>query len=160
MNRFEDKVVVITGGGSGLGRLCAHNWGDEGGKIVVTDIVESRAEQVAAEVNDAGGTAIGLKADVTLEAEMEMAVHAAVDQYGKLDIMFANAGVAPEGFGTILLEDYTEEQWRATNKVVYDGVYFAGKHACRQMKVHGAGNIVVTVSAGAHNAYPPANHNH
>jgi NAD(P)-dependent dehydrogenase (short-subunit alcohol dehydrogenase family) len=68
--------------------------------------------------------------------------------------MFANAGCAVEGFGTIPFEDLTEEQFRGVNKVVYDGVFFSGKHACRQMKRQGGGNIVVTVSAGGHNAYP------
>ena len=96
-----------------------------------------------------------MPADVTVETDVEAAVQAAVDTYGRLDIMFANAGIPVEGFGTIALEDYTEEQWRGVNKVVYDGVYFSGKYACRQMKAQdGGGNIVVTVSAGAHNAYP------
>jgi NAD(P)-dependent dehydrogenase (short-subunit alcohol dehydrogenase family) len=155
MNRFEDKVIVITGGGSGLGRLCGHLWAAEGGKVVVTDLIDSRTDLVAKEITEAGGTAIGLKADVTVEAEVEAAVQAAVDEFGRLDIMFANAGCAVEGFGTIALEDYTEEQFRAVNKVVYDGVYFSGKHACRQFKRQGpGGNIVVTVSAGGHTAYP------
>ncbi|MGD9703741.1 MAG: SDR family NAD(P)-dependent oxidoreductase [Acidimicrobiia bacterium] len=155
MQRFEDKVIVITGGGSGLGRLCALMWAAEGGKVVVTDVIEDRTKKVAAEITDAGGTAIGLKADVTIEADLEAAVQAAADNYGRLDIMFANAGIPPEGFGTIPFEDLTYDQWRGVNKVVYDGVYFAGKYACRQMKKQGGGgNIVVTVSAGGHNAYP------
>lgn len=154
MNRFEDKVIVITGGGAGLGRLCAHDWASEGGKVVVTDIVEARATQVADEITEAGGTAIGFATDVSVEADVEAAVQSAVDEFGRLDIMFANAGVPPFGFGKIDLEDYSEEQWRATNKVNYDGVYFSGKYACRQMKTQGGGNIVVTVSAGGHNAYP------
>jgi NAD(P)-dependent dehydrogenase (short-subunit alcohol dehydrogenase family) len=155
VNRFEGKVIVITGGGSGLGRLCAHQWAAEGGRIVVTDIVEARTKKVADEIVEAGGSAVALRADVTVESDMEAAVGTAVDTYGRLDIMFANAGIPVEGFGTIALEDYTEEQWRGVNKVVYDGVYFSGKYACRQMKTQGrGGNIVVTVSAGAHNAYP------
>lgn len=154
MDRFQDKVIVITGGGSGLGRLCGHMWAAEGGKVVVTDLIDGRTKQVAKEITDAGGTAIALKADVTQEDEMEAAVKAAVDEFGKLDIMFANAGCAVDGFGTIALEDLTREQFRSVNRVVYDGVYFAGKHACRQMKTQGGGNIVVTVSAGGHNAYP------
>ena len=68
--------------------------------------------------------------------------------------MFANAGIPPDGFGTIALEDLTEAQWRNVNDVVYTGVFFSGKHACRQMKTQGGGNIVVTISAGGHNAYP------
>jgi NAD(P)-dependent dehydrogenase (short-subunit alcohol dehydrogenase family) len=155
MNRFDGKVIVITGGGSGLGRLCAQNWAAEGGKIVVTDLIGDRATKVAKEITDAGGTAIGLKADVKVEAEIEAAVKAAVDTYGRLDIMLANAGKPPEGFGQVPFEDTTEEQFRDVSDVVYTGVFFAGKHACRQMKTQATGgNIVVTVSAGGHNAYP------
>jgi len=154
MNRFDGKVIVITGGGSGLGRVCGHQWGAEGGKIVVTDLVEERAHQVAGEITAAGGTAIGLKTDVKIEAEVEAAVALAVSTYGRLDIMFANAGKPPEGFGTIPFEDFTDEQFRDVSDVVYMGVFYSGKHACRQMKQQGGGNIVVTVSAGGHNAYP------
>lgn len=154
MDRFSDKVIVITGGGSGLGRECALWWAQEGGKIAVTDLVEERAAVVAQEVTDKGGEAIGLKVDVGIEAEVEGAVRSAVGEWGRLDVMFANAGRAPEGFGAVPFEDVTEEQWDEVNDAVYKGVFFSGKHACRQMKQQGGGNIVVTVSAGGLNAYP------
>ena len=155
MGRFEGKVIVITGGGAGLGRLCALQWAAEGASVVVTDVVEQRAHVLAALINDEGGKAIGLKADVSVEAEVEAAVAAAVAKYGRLDIMFANAGKAPAGMGTIALEDITSDEWDDVNDVVYRGVFYAGKHACRQMKTQPeGGNIVVTVSAGGHNAYP------
>ena len=152
--QFEGKVVVITGAGAGLGRECALLWASEGGRIVVTDEIEKRAKDVAEEIADAGGTAIGRTADVTIETDIAAAVQAAVDEYGRLDIMFANAGKAPAGFGATALEDVTEADWDAVNDVVYKGVFFSGKHACRQMKLQGGGNIVVTTSAGGLNAYP------
>jgi NAD(P)-dependent dehydrogenase (short-subunit alcohol dehydrogenase family) len=154
MDRFVDKVVVITGGGSGLGRECALWWAQEGGKIVVSDLIEERAVRVAKEIGEAGGKAVGIKADVGVEAEVTAAVELAVGEWGQLDIMFANAGKAPEGFGAVALEDVTEAQWDDVNDAVYKGVFFAGKQACRVMKRAGGGNIVVTVSAGALNAYP------
>lgn len=155
MGRFEGKVVVITGGGAGLGRLCALQWAAEGAKVVVTDVVEQRANIVAATINDEGGSAIALKADVGVEADVKAAVEAAVAKYGRLDIMFANAGKAPAGMGTIPLEDFTEEQWDDVNNVVYKGVFYSGKYACQQMKTQpSGGNIVVTISAGGHNSYP------
>jgi NAD(P)-dependent dehydrogenase (short-subunit alcohol dehydrogenase family) len=147
-------VIVITGGGSGLGRACALWWAGEGGKIVVSDLIEERAVRAAKEIGAAGGTALAIKADVGVEAEVAAAVDLAVGEWGQLDIMFANAGKAPEGFGGIALEDVTEAQWDGVNDVVYKGVFFAGKHACRVMKRARGGNIVVTVSAGALNAYP------
>jgi NAD(P)-dependent dehydrogenase (short-subunit alcohol dehydrogenase family) len=152
--QFEGKVIVITGAGAGLGRECALWWAGEGGRIVVTDEIEKRAKDAAGEIADAGGSAIARKADVAVEADMAAAVQAAVDEYGRLDIMFANAGKAPAGFGGTPLEDVTEAEWDDVNDVVYKGVFFSGKHACRQMKQQGGGNIVVTISAGGINAYP------
>jgi len=155
MGRFDGKVILITGGGSGLGRLCALQWAAEGASVVVTDVIEQRAHVVAAQINDEGGKALAVKADVGVEADIEAAVAATVAKYGRLDIMFANAGKAPAGMGTIPLEDTSEADWDDVNDVVYKGVFFAGKHACRQMKTQAeGGNIVVTVSAGGHNAYP------
>ena len=155
MKRFAEKVIVITGAGAGLGRACALAWAAEGGSIVVTDIVEARAKAVTDEIVTAGGHAIARRADVAVEDEVAAAVAAAVDEWGRLDIMFANAGCAPAGFGATALEDVTEAEWDAVNSVVYKGVFFSGKHACRQMKrQEGGGNIVVTTSAGGLNAYP------
>jgi NAD(P)-dependent dehydrogenase (short-subunit alcohol dehydrogenase family) len=150
--RFADKSIVITGAGAGLGRECALQWSVEGGKIVVTDLVEDRAQAVAKEILAAGGEAIGLKADVRIEAEVEQAVGAAVENFGRLDIMFANAGRSLPGGPSI--EDTTEEQWDDVTNTVYRGVFFSGKHACHQMKKQRSGNIVVTTSAAGINAYP------
>jgi NAD(P)-dependent dehydrogenase (short-subunit alcohol dehydrogenase family) len=158
MARFTDKVIVITGGGSGLGRECALQWADEGGAVVVTDVIEHRAFDVRDEIVAKGGTALGLKADVVIEREVEAAVQEAVSTYGRLDIMFANAGrsmqARSEGGGKLRLEDVTEELWDRVSDVNLRGVFFSGKHACRAMKGQGNGNIVVTVSAAANNSYP------
>jgi NAD(P)-dependent dehydrogenase (short-subunit alcohol dehydrogenase family) len=154
VDRFVDKVIVVTGAGSGLGRECARWWAEEGGHIVVSDLIEERARRVAKEIADAGGVAVALKADVGVEPEMAAAVDLAVSEWGRLDIMFANAGKAPEGSGAVALEDVTEAQWDDVNDVVCKGVFFSGKHACRVMKGAGGGNIVVTASAGGLNAYP------
>jgi NAD(P)-dependent dehydrogenase (short-subunit alcohol dehydrogenase family) len=154
VGRFEGKVIFISGAGSGLGRACAQWWAEEGGTIVATDVVEKRALDVAKQIVEKGGVAVGLKVDVGEESEVESAVKRTVDEYGRLDIMFANAGKPIEGFGTIALEDVTEAQWDDVNDAVYKGVFFCGKHAARVMKDQGGGNIVVTTSAGGLNAYP------
>jgi NAD(P)-dependent dehydrogenase (short-subunit alcohol dehydrogenase family) len=150
--RFAGKSIVITGGGAGLGRECALKWGAEGGRIVVTDLVEERAQAVAKEVEAAGGEAVSLTTDVRIEADVEQAVAVAVENFGRLDIMFANAGRSIPGGPSI--EDTTEEQWDDVTNTVYRGVFFSGKHACRQMKKQRSGNIVVTTSAAGINAYP------
>jgi len=158
MRSFENKVIVITGGGSGLGRECALQWSAAGASVVVTDQVERRATDVRDEIVAQGGTALAVTADVAVEAEVAAAVEQAVATYGRLDVLFANAGrsmtLRSEGGGTQPLEDVTEEQWDTVLDVNLRGVFFSAKHACRAMKGQGTGNIVVTVSAAATNAYP------
>jgi NAD(P)-dependent dehydrogenase (short-subunit alcohol dehydrogenase family) len=155
MRRFEGKSIIITGGGSGIGRECALWWAQEGGSIVVTDIDEQRARDVADDIDAKGGRAIARRVDVTSEADQEAAVAAAVAEFGRLDVMFANAGVPMAGFGAIPLEDFPEADWDKVNNVVCKGVFFSGKSACHQFKAQGdGGNIVVTISAGGLTAYP------
>jgi NAD(P)-dependent dehydrogenase (short-subunit alcohol dehydrogenase family) len=146
------KVIVITGAGSGLGRECAVRWSSEGGAVVVSDINEDRARAVAEEIQQRGGEAVSVRADVRIEADVARAVAEAINRFGRIDIMFANAGRSLPG--GCPLEDVTQAQWDDVNSVVFRGVFFAGKHACRHMKQQGSGNIVVTVSAAALNAYP------
>jgi NAD(P)-dependent dehydrogenase (short-subunit alcohol dehydrogenase family) len=152
--RFDDKIIFITGGGSGLGRECALWWAESGGTIVVTDLIEKRANDVAAEITAKGGTALGIKADVTVEAEIAAAVDQTVERFGRLDIMFANAGKGVAGGGALTLDEFSEEQFDDVVDVVFKGAFFSGKHAARVMKPAGRGNIVMTISASALNAYP------
>jgi NAD(P)-dependent dehydrogenase (short-subunit alcohol dehydrogenase family) len=151
-NRFEEKSIIITGGGAGLGRECALQWSAEGGRILVTDVVEDRAHAVAQEITDAGGIAAALKVDVINEAEVAESVRVAVERFGRLDIMFANAGRSLPGGPP--LRETTEEQWDEVVNIVFRGVFFSGKHAALQMMKQRSGNIVVTTSAAGINAYP------
>jgi NAD(P)-dependent dehydrogenase (short-subunit alcohol dehydrogenase family) len=154
VGRFEGKSILITGAGSGLGRECAYWWAEEGASIMATDVIEKRAMDVAAQIKEKGGRAIGMRVDVGVESEVEAAVASAVKEFGRLDVMFANAGKTVAGMGSIALEDISEAQWDDVNDAVYKGVFFCGKHAARVMKGQGGGNIVVTTSAGGLNAYP------
>lgn len=152
--RFDDKVILITGGGSGLGRECALWWAGAGGTIVVTDVVGQRATDVAAEITAKSGTAIGITVDVAVEAQVAAAVDETVERFGRLDVMFANAGKTNPGQGALSIEEMSQEQWNDVVDVVFTGVFHSGKHAARVMKPTGGGNIVVTTSAGGINAYP------
>lgn len=156
--RLANKVVMITGAGSGLGRVSSQLFAKEGAKVVVTDIQESRAKETVALVTEAGGEAIAVKADVTVESEVEAAVDATVEHYGRLDVMFANAGIPAKGFGLTPFEDITEQEWDETNDVVLKGVFFAVKHAVRAMKKNPGGptggSIVCTSSAASLVGYP------
>jgi NAD(P)-dependent dehydrogenase (short-subunit alcohol dehydrogenase family) len=152
--RLQDKVMLITGAGSGLGREVALLAAEEGAKVVVTDKIEGRIGPVVEAITGKGGQAAGLKADVTSEAEVEAAVTFAVDTFGVLSVAHANAGVTVPGQGTVPLEDTTLESWHAVNDVNLVGVFLTIKHAARAMKQTGGGSIVVTSSAGGIVSYP------
>jgi NAD(P)-dependent dehydrogenase (short-subunit alcohol dehydrogenase family) len=152
--RLKDKVVVITGAGSGLGRECSLLFAREGARVVVTDLVGARAESVAAEVKDAGAEAVWLEADVRVEDHMKAAVALAVDTWGRIDVMYANAGIGEIGFGSVAFEDLTLENWNAVQATNLTGVFLAAKAAVPTMKAQGGGNILVTSSASSFAAYP------
>ena len=152
--RLQDKVVVITGAGSGLGRESALLFASEGARVVVTDLIPARCKKVANEVEAAGGQAIALTADVRIEEDMKAAAQLAVDTWGRLDVMFANAGIGEIGFGTVPLEELTLENWNAVQATNLTGVFLAAKAAVPFLKAQGGGNIVVTSSASSYAAYP------
>ncbi|WP_322750317.1 MULTISPECIES: SDR family NAD(P)-dependent oxidoreductase [unclassified Frankia] len=152
--RLQDKVVLITGAGAGLGRESALLFAREGASLVVTDKITRRAEDAAALIAERGGKAVARTLDVRSEADVEAGVRAAVEEFGRLDVMFANAGIPPKGFGRIPLEDVTAEGWDDVQHVLLRGVFFAIKHATRVMKGQGGGTIVVTSSASSLVAYP------
>src|SRR5687768_11116959 len=97
--RLEGKVVAITGSGSGLGREGAQLFAAEGATIVTSDVVPGRAEKVAKEITAAGGEATAIDADVRSEADVAALVEGAVAAYGRIDVMWANAGIPEPGFG-------------------------------------------------------------
>ena len=153
--RLQNKVIAITGSGSGLGRECALLFAQEGGRIVTSDVVAGRAENVAKEVEAAGGHAVGIDADVRSEQDMERLVRTAVDTFGRIDVMFANAGIPEPGFGAGRLEDLTLEDWNDILATNLTGIFLAFKHAARAMIAQGdGGTLMATTSASAFNAYP------
>ena len=153
--RLSDKVVVITGSGSGLGRDAALLFASEGATIVTSDLVPGRAQAVAKEVEAAGGTAHGLDADVRVEAEVERLVGEAIDNFGRVDVMWANAGIPEPGFGMKGFIDSDLADWENIFKVNTTGIYLAWKHAARWMVTNGRpGNLLATTSADSFVAYP------
>lgn len=152
--RLQDKVVAITGSGSGLGRECALLFAQEGGKIVTSDVVGGRAQKAAKEVEAGGGHAVGIGADVRSEPDMERLVRTAVDTFGRIDVMFANAGIPEPGFGAGSLEHLTLDDWNNILATNLTGMFLAFKHAARAMIAQGeGGTLLATTSAAAFNAY-------
>jgi NAD(P)-dependent dehydrogenase (short-subunit alcohol dehydrogenase family) len=152
---LKNKVVIITGGGSGLGRESSVLFSKEGASVVVADISVDRANATAKLVEDQGGRAVAVRADVRDEADVMAAVDVAVDQFGQLDVMFANAGVVGDGGMTTPIDRLTLEQWNDVFAVNAVGVFMSVKHAVRAFKLAKRhGTILVTSSAASLAGYP------
>jgi NAD(P)-dependent dehydrogenase (short-subunit alcohol dehydrogenase family) len=161
VQRLQDKIVFITGAGSGLGRASAQLFSAEGAKVVIFDINGKRASDTETLVRDAGGDALAIEGDVSVEQDVERAVAATVARFGGLDVMFANAGVISRGGVPGVLggertevEDYPIDDWNAVLAVNLTGVFICCKHAIKPMRRRGSGAIVVTSSSASLLAYP------
>jgi NAD(P)-dependent dehydrogenase (short-subunit alcohol dehydrogenase family) len=152
--RLAEKTVLITGAGSGLGRESSVLFASEGARVAVVDVDPDRAKETVSLVEQAGGSAIHISADVSVESEIADAVDATVELFGRLDVMWANAGITVPGRGAVLLEHLTEQAWDEVIDTNLKGVFFACKHAVRVMKPNHGGTILCTSSAASFVAYP------
>jgi NAD(P)-dependent dehydrogenase (short-subunit alcohol dehydrogenase family) len=138
--RLEGKVAVITGGASGLGEASARLFVREGARVLIGDVQSERGERIAKEIGD---SLLFQHTDVRREEQIAAAVDRAVDQFGKLDCMFANAGIVG-AMGPI--DEIPAEEWDFTISVNLRGVFLCMKHAARVMKPQGSGSIFCTSS--------------
>lgn len=139
-DRLQGKVAVITGGASGIGEATAKRFVEEGAKVVVADLQVERGQAVADQLGDA---ARFVACDVTDEAQVAGAVQRAVDTWGRLDVMFNNAGIIG-AVGPIAETDTAA--WMTTIDVLLHSVFFGSKHAARVMIPQGSGSIIATTS--------------
>ncbi|HZO82685.1 MAG TPA: glucose 1-dehydrogenase [Candidatus Binataceae bacterium] len=141
MGKLDGKIALITGSGSGIGRASALLFAAEGAKVSVVDWAEDRARAVAAEIAARGGEAIALRADVSRAADAERMVAETVRRFGRLDVLFNNAGI---GFArrTHLL---TEEEWDRTIDIDLKGVFLGCKYGLPELMKQG-GVILSTAS--------------
>jgi NAD(P)-dependent dehydrogenase (short-subunit alcohol dehydrogenase family) len=137
--RLENKGALITGGGSGIGQATCRRFAQEGAKVVVVDLKRDAAEATAQEI---GGAAFA--ADVSKEKDAAGMVRFAEETFGKLDVIFNNAGIFPDADGSVT--DTSEETFDLVINVNLKGVFFGCKHAIPALLRAGGGSIINTAS--------------
>lgn len=142
MGRLAGKSVVITGAGSGIGRAAAQLFAQEGAKLIIVDRSDS-IHETAKLVTDAGGTVQAVSADAGSESDVKAFIDKAVSTYGKLDAIWANAGISG---GLVPLLEQTVEQWQEILRINLIGPFLAIKHSMPHMIKQGHGSIVCTAS--------------
>ena len=140
--KLDGKVALITGTGSGIGRATAILFAQEGARVVAIDMVVSAGEKTAAQINENGGAGIFVQADVSQPSEVANMVQAAVETYGRLDILYNNAGLALPARVT----ETSEEIWAKCIDVNLKGVMLGCKYAIPEMLKNGGGAIISTAS--------------
>jgi len=149
--RFTHKAVLVTGGGSGIGRATALAFARDGAAVVVAGRSIDALAHTVALIEDLGGRASYVVADVTQTDAVEALVHEVAERHGRLDIAFNNAGIATAGF----VGDIDEQAWTHNLAVNLTGVWLSMKHEIAHMRRHGGGVIINMASnIGAHTVIP------
>src|SRR6266581_1574436 len=151
MPRLQDRVIIVTGGGHGIGRAYCQGVADEGGKPVVIDIDRAAAERVAEQLRDAGADTLAFQADVANEKDAQRMAEATIARFGRIDGLINNAAV----FQSVPLvrfsgiEEMTVEEWDRVMAVNVRGVFLCCKAVVPAMKAQGYGKIVNIASTTA-----------
>jgi NAD(P)-dependent dehydrogenase (short-subunit alcohol dehydrogenase family) len=138
--RLEGKVCFVTGGGSGMGRTAAAMFCREGANVVVADMNRDAAESAATEARTEGGDAIAAMCDVTREGDVQGAIAATVKRFGRLDVLYNNAGIMMAEDHSVI--DTEEWVWDRTLAVNLKGIYLCCKHGIPEMVRAGGGSVI------------------
>jgi NAD(P)-dependent dehydrogenase (short-subunit alcohol dehydrogenase family) len=141
--RLSERVALVTGAGSGIGRASAKLMAKEGAKVALLGRTEDQLIEVVEKIEEDGGTALPVVADVSSVEQMQKAYRKVVDEWGRLDIVFANAGV--NGVWSPI-EELEPEEWESTLRVNLTGTFFTIKYAVPYLRKQGSGSIIVTSS--------------
>jgi 3-hydroxybutyrate dehydrogenase len=137
--RLKDKVAVVTGAASGIGKEIVRTFVAEGGKVVIADLNQEGADATATELNASGKNAVGVAMDVTDEAQVEAGMAKAIETFGKIDILVSNAGiqiVSP-------LDQLEFAKWKQLLAIHLDGAFLTTRVALRQMYKQGTGGSII-----------------
>lgn len=152
MGRLDDRIAIITGGGSGQGKAAVEIFCREGAKVVIAEWNEQTGSQVEQELKDAGYEALFVKTDVSDEESVKAMVQATMDAYGRIDILFNNAGIGYSFTDTYKMADLVETSladWNAIMAINLNGMFLCSKYVLPIMREQGSGNIVNNSSMNA-----------
>jgi NAD(P)-dependent dehydrogenase (short-subunit alcohol dehydrogenase family) len=138
--RLQDKVAIITGAGGGMGRVAAQLFANEGAKVVVAEFGEAAGRETVAQVEASGGQATYVRTDVSDEASAKAMVDHAIATYGRVDVLYNNAGVMPEADHSVIDTDVAT--WDQVMAVNVRGVFLGCKYAIPKMVEQGSGSII------------------
>lgn len=142
--RLQDKVALITGSAGGMGKAAAELFAREGASIIVTDMVADAGEETAHGIREAGGKAIFVKADVSKEDEVKHMVARGIDEFGRIDVLYNNAGIMPADDGGVT--DLSEAVWDRIMDVNLKSAFFCTKHVVPHMIEQRKGSIINVAS--------------
>lgn len=145
---LHGKSAIVTGAGSGVGRVSAVRFAEEGARVIVADINLDNAKETVREIEAAGGTAVAVGTDVSDEPQVQAMIAAAVDHYGRLDILFNNVGIPTPRLG-MSFEDHTLDDFNRLVAVNLGGVFLGCKHAVLRFKEQGGGGVILNTGSVA-----------
>jgi len=145
---LHEKSAIVTGAGSGVGRASALRFAAEGARVICADIDVEHAKETVRQIESAGGSAIAVGADVANEDQVRAMIAAAVEQNGRLDILFNNVGIPTPRLG-MSFEDHTLEDFNRLVAVNLGGVFLGCKYAVLQFKAQGGGGVILNTGSVA-----------
>ncbi|GMQ94610.1 MAG: beta-ketoacyl-ACP reductase [Acidimicrobiia bacterium] len=147
---MNDKIAMVTGAGTGIGRRIAEVLAERGSSVALLDINEDQLDEVASQIQRAGGTALPVMTDVTQSKNVQKTVDRVLEEWGRIDVLVNNAGILRVGTVT----DGSEEDWDLVLKVNLKGVYLCSRHVLPSMIDAGSGSIVNIASVAATSGNP------